>query len=204
MDDNSATWREYYNKALSRSHATRTEFAVRLNESGLQVAVDCGCGAGSDIKYLASKGYQVNGFDNNSDSVSISHKRFANNSRIMISQASFEDFTYPDAGIVIANSSLYFADPSVLVDTWANIESSIVNGGVFAGDFMGINDSWAEGFRILTAPLTQSQIMDLFTNFDIIQLIERDGEGVTSMGKVKHWNTYSVVAVKRTKNRDME
>ncbi|MCW8348282.1 SAM-dependent methyltransferase, partial [Vibrio sp. ZSDZ65] len=50
MDKNTEIWRQYYDKALSRPHSKRTEFAVRLNESNLKVATDCGCGTGSDIE----------------------------------------------------------------------------------------------------------------------------------------------------------
>ncbi len=49
MDDHSEIWRQYYRKALSKPHLKRTEFAIKLNESGLNVAIDCGCGTGSDI-----------------------------------------------------------------------------------------------------------------------------------------------------------
>jgi len=34
-----------------------------LNNSGNKVAIDCGCGSGSDIEYLSNQHYQVYGFD---------------------------------------------------------------------------------------------------------------------------------------------
>ncbi|EJX1092986.1 TPA: class I SAM-dependent methyltransferase [Vibrio vulnificus] len=198
MDENTEIWRHYYEKALSRPHSKRTEFAVRLNESNLKVATDCGCGTGSDIEYLEQRGFQVHGFDINPDSVSICRDRFGLKSFVDIVESSFELFDYPKSGVVIANSSLFFADPDKFKSTWGKIKSSLEVGGVFAGDFMGFKDSWASNYRSPITPLTESEVKELFSDFEIVRFFERDEESKTSLGKMKHWHTYSVVAVKRT------
>lgn len=198
MDKNTDTWQKFYAKALNRPHSPRTELAISLNESHLNVAVDCGCGTGSDIDYLEKQAYQVHGFDINPDSISICRNRFENNPSIDISQSSFETYDYPKSGVVIANASLFFAESSSFASAWQKIESSLEIGGVFAGDFMGINDSWASNYRSPTTPLTEAQVAKLFTNFEINKFNERDEKGKTSLGKVKHWHLFSVVAVKHT------
>ncbi|GAL10930.1 SAM-dependent methyltransferase [Vibrio astriarenae] len=198
MDENSEIWCRFYEKAIARSHSKRTEFAVKLNESRSNVATDCGCGTGGDIEYLHEQGYQVHGFDINPDSIEICQSRFQSKSLIEISESSFESFDYPRSGVVIANFSLFFAIPEKFLQTWEKIESSIEVGGVFAGDFMGFKDSWAKNYRSPTTPLTESQVLGLFSNFEIIRFYERDERAETSLGKLKHWHTYSVVAVKRT------
>jgi len=196
MDNNSDIWREYYQKALTRPHAKRTEFALSLNESSSKVAIDCGCGVGSDIDYMLQQGYQVHGFDINSDSIAICRDRFGGNPLADVSQHSFENYDYPQCGVVIANSSLFFAEPEAFDTTWQKIESCLVKGGVFAGDFMGTKDSWANNYRSPTTPLSESRVRSLFDNFEIIRFFERDEQAKTSLGRLKHWHTYSVVAVK--------
>ncbi len=198
MDENTEIWRQYYQKALSRPHSKRTEFAVRLNESNLKVATDCGCGTGSDIEYLDQQGYQVYGFDINPDSVAICRDRFGSKPLVDISESLFESFDYPKSGVVIANSSLFFADPNQFGSTWSNIRSSIEIGGVFAGDFMGFKDSWANNYRSSTTLLSESEVKALFSGFEIVRFFGRDETAKTSLGRMKHWHTYSVVAVKRT------
>lgn len=198
MDDNSEIWRQYYEKALSRPHLKRTEFAVQLNESKLKVATDCGCGTGSDIEYLEQQGFNVHGFDINPDSVAICRDRFGSKSLVDITESSFETFDYPKSGVVIANSSLFFADPKQFEATWNKIKSSIEIGGVFAGDFMGFKDSWANNYRNPTTPLSDLEVKALFSEFEIVRFFERDEGAKTSLGRMKHWHTYSVVAVKRT------
>jgi len=197
MDEDKELWLNYYEKTLNRTHSPKTELAVKLNESGLNLAIDCGCGTGSDIAYLEQQGYRVHGFDINPDSVSICHERFGCNRLVDICQASFENFDYPVSGVIIANASLFFAEPNTFEKTWSSLISNLQIGGVFAGDFMGVNDSWASGYRSATAPLTKEAVMDLFKGFEIKRFHERDEQGKTSLGRTKHWHTFTVVAVKR-------
>jgi len=197
MNKSNEIYRQFYENALSRPHFKRTEFAIRLNESSHLVAIDCGCGTGSDAEYLQSKGYHVYAFDINADAIAICKKRFALTPLVDVIQASFESFNYPNTGIVIANSSLFFAQPNQFQRIWQNIVLSLDIGGVFAGDFMEIKDSWASNYDGYTSPLTKSQVELLFLDFEVIRFIERDEQGKTSLGKVKYWHTFSVVAVKR-------
>lgn len=194
---NADIWQQYYEKALSRGHSPRTEMATSLNTSGLNVAVDCGCGTGSDMAFLSASGYQVHGFDVNPDSVSLCRKRFAGDGQVTVSQAAFEDYDYSTCGLMIAHSSLFFADPTRFAATWQAMASSLAVGGVFSGDFMGTDDSWASGYRSPTTPLTPAQVTKLFAGFDIIQLHERNEQGMTALGRNKHWHTFAVVAIKR-------
>lgn len=197
MDENTEIWQQYYEKALRRKHSPRTEFTIKLNDSGVNVAIDCGCGTGCDIANFETQGYQVHGFDINPDSISICRDRFGNNALIDITQASFDSFDYPKSGVITANSSLFFTDPATFKQTWCAITSSLNAGGVFAGDFMGVNDSWASGYRSATMPLTQQQVTDLFVDFKVVRIHERNEQGKTALGKIKQWHTFSVVAVKR-------
>lgn len=159
--------------------------------------MDCGCGTGSDIGYLSSQGYRVYGFDINAEAVAICHDRFADDELVEVSQNSFERFSYPNAGVVIAGASLFFANPAEFIQTWQRISDSIVEGGVFVGDFLGQSDSWASDYPSQTAPLTKLAVESLFKDFDVIRFHERNELGKTAIGIEKHWHVYSVIAVKR-------
>lgn len=198
MDENKKIWQEYYQKALARPHSQRTEWVARLNQSVTKVAIDCGCGTGSDMEYLYQQGYQVYGFDINPDSLAICNDRFASNPLIELTQSSFENYDYPRVGVVLANSSLFFADPEYFDEIWRRIESCLELGGVFAGDFMGLKDSWANNYRSVTTAFSEENIRKLFTNFEVVRFYERDEQAPTSLGKLKHWHTFSVVAIKRS------
>lgn len=98
MDDHSEIWRQYYQKALDKPHSKRTEFAMKLNESGLNVVIDCGCGTGSDIAFLEQQGHQIYGFDVNSDSISICRDRFGQKAFVEISQSALKIMIIPKPG----------------------------------------------------------------------------------------------------------
>ena len=98
MDKNTQIWRQFYRKSITKPHLPRTECVVELNESDCYVAIDCGCGKGSDIEHLALLGYQTHGFDINTDAISICTQRFKNEPLVIISQAAFENFEYLTTG----------------------------------------------------------------------------------------------------------
>jgi len=197
MSEHAETWRQYYEKSMRRKHNPRTEFAVRLNESNAKVAVDCGCGTGADIAYFEQVAYQVFAFDVNPDSVDICKERFASKALVDIECASFDSFAFPRAGVITANSSLFFAHAATFLQMWKRLTDSLEIGGVFAGDFMGVKDTWVEAYRSDITPFTEVEVRALFAGFDIVRFTERDEDGTTAIGKEKHWHVFSVVAIKR-------
>ena len=197
MDTNMEVWQKFYQKTLERKHHPRTDQAISLDKTDLKRAVDCGCGTGADISYLADLGYQVVGFDQSNDAFDICQKRFEDKASVEVTQASFENFQFPESSLILANASLFFAKPERFDEIWTSLEGSLVSGGVFAGDFMGVKDDWAISHTIPITSLTKAKVMALFEGFDLIAFHERDELGQTQIGKSKHWHTYSVIAIKR-------
>ncbi|WP_375055121.1 class I SAM-dependent methyltransferase [Zobellella sp. DQSA1] len=198
MDNNTALWRHYYERVSRQPHHPLTEFAAAQHAAKCRVAIDCGCGTGADTAYLYRLGYRVHAFDINPDAVDLCRHRFGHHPGVEVSLAGFESFNYPRAGLIIANSSLYFAEPTAFADTWSRIAGALESGGIFAGHFMGPEDDWASASRHTINALARHQVEALFTRFDILRFSERNESGQTALGKSKHWHTYSVVAVKRS------
>ncbi|MBL1377800.1 class I SAM-dependent methyltransferase [Zobellella iuensis] len=202
MDKNTALWRQYYERVSRQPHHPLTEFAAARHAATCRVAIDCGCGTGSDTAYLSHLGYRVhpfdiNPFDINPDAIDLCRHRFGHHPGVEVSLGSFESFDYPRAGLIIANASLYFAEPTSFADTWLRIADALESGGIFAGHFMGPEDDWASASRHTINALARHQVEALFTRFDILRFSERNEPGQTALGKSKHWHTYSVVAVRR-------
>jgi len=189
--------KKFYEKTLTIKHHPRTESAVVADKTRLQKAIDCGCGTGADMAYIAQAGYQVSGFDVTFDAIEICQQRFKDSTAIKVTQASFESFTYPQTSLIIANASLFFAQPESFQQTWLKLISNLVSGGVFAGDFMGLKDDWARGHSSPITALSKDQVMMLFEDFDLLEFHERDETGETRVGVSKHWHTYSVIAIKK-------
>jgi SAM-dependent methyltransferase len=195
--DRQKIWQEYYQKVLAYPHKTQTEIATALNSSGNYLAIDCGCGTGADIAFLQGKEYEVFGFDIHEESTRICRERFADNAKVHISQSNFINYSYPESGLVLANASLFFCEPRDFAAVWSKINKAIAVGGVFCGDFMGGKDSWVANPEVTVCPFTEEQIKELFSDFEIVKFSERDSEGSTALGMVKHWHTYQIIAKKR-------
>lgn len=47
--------------------------------------------------------------------------------------------------------------------------------------------------------LSKNEILELFKEFNIINYEEKEWDGKTGIGKIKHWHTYEIIAKKRTR-----
>ncbi|MDB2448746.1 class I SAM-dependent methyltransferase [bacterium] len=189
-------WRAYLEKSRDKPANPITTAAAQLNQSGLMQAVDVGCGAGHDSAELAALGYSVIAYDASPEVVQFCEQRFADCANVQVQQGQIETFDYPSTGLITAFSSLFFCRPERFEQAWHNLCSSLQTGGVFVGHFMGPDDDWASGYRLPTCPLSAERVRALFDAFDIQSFKEQNGPGSTRMGAVKHWHTFSVLAVK--------
>ena len=62
---------------------------------------------------------------------------------------------------------------------------------------MGLTDSWAQKYRSPTTPLSEDAVRSLFADFEVVRFFERDETAKTALGRMKHWHTYSGVAIKQ-------
>lgn len=178
------------------------EFFENENTSDEQMfAIDLGCGHGSDTLELLKRKWKVLAIDSSAeglaileDSVIPSRKR---NFRKV--NMSFEDLKLMKCDLLNASYSLPFCKPEFFSRMMKEIDSSILKGGRFSGNFFGKNDSWA-GNKNMTFH-TKEELLNFFRNFEIEYLEEKDEDGVTASGESKHWHVYSVIARKITDNK---
>ncbi|MCF7453296.1 class I SAM-dependent methyltransferase [Vibrio sp. A1-1] len=194
----SAQWNEYYQKILNQPHRPNVENAVNLLKLESKVALDIGCGIGRDSHFLLEQGFNVHAFDSHEDAVKTCLTRFEGHKRFSISQCCFTEFDYPQCSLVIANASLFFCPDEGFEQVWTKIDSALQPGGIFCGDFLGVKDSWvaSEMHPNITA-LTKKEVESLFVDYELISLNERDEDGTTVVGSLKHWHMFSVTARKR-------
>ncbi len=179
--------------------ATSLAIAATKNSDLPRIAVDCGCGSGRHIAYLRSQHFLVHGFDIEPDAIEWCQERFKNDMDVHLDVASFENYNYPTASLVMAFASLFFCPATRFDEAWRRISDSVRAQGVFFGMFMGKRDEWAERKTSFGKTLTfeEADLRQHFEYFDILDWHERDEEGGTAMGVRKHWHVYSVTARKR-------
>jgi len=197
----SAAISKYFEATENRKIREDLIFAVE-NVDESKVAIDCGCGAGADINYLASKGFIVHGFDVEEESISRCKTRFKNIDNVNLSKSSFSTYNFPKASLVVADASLFFCPKSEFSGVWKNIYECLQPNGIFCGSFLGPEDTMAtpkynaDDFWPDVAVFEEEEVMKLFANYEILRFNVHKSSGTTPSGDLHDWHIYSVIAKK--------
>lgn len=192
---------EYYADTTHRSVRDDLFFATSLIKNE-KVAVDCGCGAGSDIAYLRNEGFTVHAFDIEDESITLCKDRFNNDEQVFLSKDSFSSYDYPMSSLIVADASLFFCRESEFESVWAKMSNSLGKGGIFCGSFLGANDTTAgpnydkEAFWPHVLVFDEESLRTKFSKFEILRFTEHNVSGATPQGIPHQWHIYSVVAKK--------
>ena len=195
----------YFEATATRDTREDLKKAVSL-VGDKKVAIDCGCGAGSDIAYLRTEGFTVHGFDIEEEFISRCIERFETDKKVHLCQSSFSSFNFPNASLVVADASLFFCPQSEFSRVWAKIVGSLVPGGVFCGSFLGPEDTMAgpeydkDAFWPEVLVFNESQVKECFNGFDIVSFAEHKRSGIAPGGEMHDWHIFSVVARKESNN----
>ncbi len=76
---------------------------------------------------------------------------------------------------------------------FAQLKAALRPGGIFAGQFFGVNDQWNREGRPLTF-VTREQAEDLLRGLEVLELVEEDADGHTANGAPKHWHVFHILA----------
>jgi tellurite methyltransferase len=161
------------------------------------LAVDLGCGGGTDTVELLRRGWRVLAIDAEPHAIEFLRQRtdVTNAEHLETYVSRLEDATWPPADLINASLVLPFLGPAAFDDVWARIVASLQVGGRFAGHFFGERDAWATLAN--RTHDTRDQVELLLSAFDIELLNEREYDGQTALGTPKHWHLFEVAARKR-------
>ncbi|MDH5216978.1 MAG: class I SAM-dependent methyltransferase [Gammaproteobacteria bacterium] len=194
---------KYFDATACRETREELRLAVSIVEES-RVAIDCGCGAGSDIAYLRKQGFLVHAFDIEEESILRCESRFKDDEDVLLSLASFSSYNYPDASLIVADSSLFFCPEHEFSEVWCKITSAQLPKGVFVGSFLGPEDTMAsahydkESYWPEVLVLSEEKVKGLFHNYKIISFTEHRMSGTASDGDPHQWHIFSVVAKKES------
>ena len=176
-------------------------FAVSLIECN-KIAIDCGCGAGSDIAYLRKERFIVHGFDIEEESIKICRERFKDDENVLLSLDSFGSFNYPKSSLVVADASLFFCPEKEFDMAWNKIYDSLTVGGIFCGSFLGEQDTMAgsnynkDAYWSNILVFKEIDVRAKLKEFEVIKFTEHNLTGKTPQGTPHQWHIYSVVVKK--------
>jgi SAM-dependent methyltransferase len=194
--------KEYYDATENSDVRQELIYATTLISND-RIAIDCGCGSGSDIAFLRENDFIVHAFDIEKESIKRCKQRFINDDKVYLSKCDFSTFAYPDASLVVADASLFFCPSDQFNTVWDFISNSLLpKKGIFCGSFLGPNDTMAgasynkEAFWPEITVFTEEKLQTIFTGYEIHKCIEHELSGKTAQGVPHHWHIFSVVAQK--------
>jgi SAM-dependent methyltransferase len=144
------------------------------------MAIDLGCGEGTDALELLARGWSVMAVDAEPAGLALLRARIPPSAagRVRVLCASFAEADLPCAHLLHAGFSLPFCPPRKFPAMWARIGQALAPGGVFAGQLFGIRDSWADDPDMTFH--TRRQVEVLLDGLDILRLTRPKGTGTPS------------------------
>ncbi|OJU64068.1 MAG: hypothetical protein BGO01_18185 [Armatimonadetes bacterium 55-13] len=190
-----STWNEYFQSTRPMPlHPLFGELEPYLPQTGR--AADLGCGVGHAVVWLAEKGWDIDAFDGHEEALkSLGERLFAETrSKVATHHCLLQDasLAHGQYDLIIAAYSLFFLTPEQHQVVWNRIYAALKPGGYFLGEFLGVNDDWADQMTTHTA----EQVTELLSRYETIYREDVDRDGFVSMGSPKHWHVFHVIARK--------
>lgn len=154
-------------------------------------ALDLGAGALNDTRYLLEQGYEVDVVDSNPSILEIGKDLRAH---FFVSRFDAFDFPIAKYDLIHAGYALPFNPPETFDAMFARLIASLKPGGVFVGQFFGVEDSWSSSKKMTFH--TKEQIEALLTGFAVSHFEETKKEGKTAMGQNKFWHVFEVITTR--------
>jgi trans-aconitate methyltransferase len=185
---------DFYRATKNQPHWPLIERATALFDAPGH-ALDLGCGAGRDTRYLLTQGWRVTAVDAEPQAIALLEPLCSD--RLELVRSTFEDFAFPPAtyDLVSAQFALPFIPQGQFFTVFARLKQSLVSGGAFAGQFFGVHDEWNTPERAMTF-LTREEVEGVLGDLTVRELLEEDKMGPTATRGIKHWHVFHVLARK--------
>ena len=183
-------WEDFYNITKDRPPWPLLVQAISLLRRK-EYALDLGCGAGRDTRFLLGQGFKVTAVDNDSHAIAL----LANfpQDRLRAVQASFEAFEFETYDLINAHFALPFTSEDRFHEAFARIKLALNAGGIFAGQFFGVNDEWNTPGNLMTF-FTREQAEAELKDLRILEFREEDVDSHVADGTPKHWHVFHIIA----------
>lgn len=191
MSDKKPDWNKHIKQTINYPPSPLLVQAIE-HVTNQHKAIDIGGDALKDSRYLLSKGFETTVIDQSEETSEIA--KTISSDKLHCHLTSFAKYHFPTDEFDLASAmfSLPFNLPQDFDNVFANIKKSLVKGGIFVGNFFGPNDTWSNRPNITFH--TKKQVEDLFSDFNIMLLEEKEHDGKTANGEPKHWHLFNVIA----------
>ena len=163
------------------------------------LALDLGCGSGSDSLELLRQGWQVTSIDKSEEGINFLKAQIEDDDSIEIKNTSFEDMKLlkNNYDLIYSRYALYFCQKTNWQSVWKEIKESLKSGGMISMHLFGINDGFKNSKRHGDMTFfSKDDIKETFKEFKIIFEHEDEHDAKSAVGQMKHWHVFTIVAQK--------
>ncbi|KGJ72474.1 hypothetical protein GY21_15215 [Cryobacterium roopkundense] len=188
-------WTGYFDaQAGRRVRSVLTDTLARRGMPEPGIAIDLGCGEGTETRYLLHNGWRVLAYD--ADPAAGARVRAGLDAdelgRFTFTASRFEDLgVLPPADLVLSSFALPFCHPEAFPALWASIRSALAPGAWFAGEMFGPHDEWADNATMNFHD--RANVESLLTGLEVASLVEEDRPGQSFSGP-KRWHVFHISA----------
>jgi SAM-dependent methyltransferase len=194
-------WEDYYTTVRDREpRDTLTSaldaFGAASAGSPHRVAVDLGCGDGTDTLALLAAGWTVTAIDASPLFPDFLMPRVPDDDRgrLTVQIADFRSAVLPACDLLHAAFSLFFCPADDFGGLWQRIRTAVRPGGRIACHLLGPQDSWVvRRGQEARSWHTREQVDALLADFVVERLDETAEEGWSCSGE-KFWHLWRVLA----------
>lgn len=188
---------QYYNNTQSENPRENVSYFINEIKCNPSNAIELGSGAGNDTVYLIKNNWNVCAIDREDVEGRITNRLNKQElERLSFKKQEFENLKLEKSNLIVANYCLPFCNKDKFKELWDKIKESISPNGYFVGNFFGVNDSW-NGMKDQMVFLSNTQVKELFYDFDVVRFKEIEKDGLTGLGMIKHWHIFDVIAKRK-------
>ena len=167
-----------------------------LEDNSIKEVIDLGCGTGIDTIPLIKRGYKVLAIDKEDREKIIKENLNGRElERFTFKKEKFEEIDLPNTDLIVSNFALSFCPEECFDVFWKKIVTSIRTGGYIVGNIFGEKDEWNTNGTNMTF-LDRKNVLNKLTEFEVLRLYEKEFDGKTMVGKLKHWHIFYFIAKK--------
>ena len=140
---------------------------------------------------MLEQGFRVTSVDNDPHAIELLADLPQNHLRVV--HSSFEAIDFETYDLVNAHFALPFLPVEHFHLVFDRIKHALNDGGLFVGQFFGVNDEWnttGSQMTFLTREQAEAELKDL----KILEFREEDVDSHVADGTRKHWHVFHIIA----------
>lgn len=187
-------WKKFVEISKNRKPVSFLIEAAEKSQKGF--ALDLGCGAGVDARYLAESGFKVEAVDSSKDSV-MQAKKTCKGLNVKVIEKNIADFEIKKNkySLIISWNLLPFLDKKQAKKTLVNVKEGLLKNGLFVFSIFGPDDKWAEKHEKMSF-FTFKEMEKILSGMKFIKTLEKRETKPEIAGEMKFWHLIQGLAEK--------